>query len=347
MKIKLSIKGAVPSADLSQYTGEGPSYRGHQFIVNEACDEADFWFVLEGVEEYDRSCRVPREHLIFLSAETAPAIDWYERSPSKLAYLAQFSHVYTHYFVPLPNVHYALPFLGWMVNANHGDSLFYPHDRNLHFFKKLRSLPKNQRLSMICSSQTWTPGHRLRLRFAEALKKHFGDHLDWYGNGIQTIPEKWEALAPYEYTIVLENQLAPGVLTEKLIDPFLCLTYPLYWGAPDADQYFPPDSFSRINALDFNESIRLIEIALAVPYANRIASLNKAKEVALGELHFLSRIVDICEDLNANAGPNAPAPEMVTIRNPSRWERLDSRSAQPGEVLGSVLGKVAQRLRKV
>lgn len=261
-----------------------------------------------------------------------------------MKYLSQFDWVYSHYEVPLDGAKFAFPFLPWMINANHGEGIMTGHSRNLNVLRELQGETKAKKLSMICSNREWTVGHRIRLRFARGLKAHFGERLDWFGNGIQAIPEKWDGLAPYEYTIVLENQMQNGVLTEKLIDAYLASSFPLYWGAPDADSVFPRDSFVRVNPLDLEGTIRNIEMAIEVPYHERLTALQSARQIALTDFHFLHRITAICDDIQASGRWNPENTGIVRLQRPSRVARLDWDWTRPRDSTAGVLLKLASRL---
>ena len=47
---------------------------------------------------------------------------------------------------------------------------------------------------------------------------------------------KLNAIARYRFCLSLENSLAPNYVTEKLFDPLMVGTLPVYRGAPDAAQ---------------------------------------------------------------------------------------------------------------
>jgi hypothetical protein len=84
----------------------------------------------------------------------------------------------------------------------------------MHFddLRDLGSFPKTKLASVVCSSQTITAGHKLRIRFIDKLKARLGDDVDIYGRGFNPIADKWDAIAPYKYHIVLENsRLNTGV----------------------------------------------------------------------------------------------------------------------------------------
>lgn len=64
-------------------------------------------------------------------------------------------------------------------------------------------------------------------------------------NGRQT---KLETIARYHFCLGLENSIAPGYVTEKLYDPLLAGTIPVYRGAPDAAELAPGYSFIDADA---------------------------------------------------------------------------------------------------
>ena len=91
--------------------------------------------------------------------------------------------------------------------------------------------------------------HKVRFDFVKKLKK-LGDELHWYGYENKT-EDKIEGIGSYKYHLVLENNLLPNTMTEKLFDSYLG-SYPIYSGAANAEDYFPNNSFTEINIHDFN-----------------------------------------------------------------------------------------------
>jgi hypothetical protein len=141
--------------------------------------------------------------------------------------------------------------------------------------------------------------HHARFKFVEILKKHFGDTLDWFGNGVQSIPEKWDGIAPYKYHIVLENQSRHNIISEKIYDSYLGLAYPIYWGAPNLDDYFSKDSFSKIEILDWRKSIRTIEkVLLDDMWEQKLPEIINSKNKVLMDLNLFTRLAKIANDTN-------------------------------------------------
>jgi hypothetical protein len=64
--------------------------------------------------------------------------------------------------------------------------------------------------------------------------------VDCFGYGIREISSKLEGLAPYAFSVAMENVRYDGYFTEKLIDCFLTDTVPIYWGSSGIGRWFDP-----------------------------------------------------------------------------------------------------------
>ena len=78
-----------------------------------------------------------------------------------------------------------------MINSNHGNSIFQPHERNFEYFQNLKKIEKTKLLSVICSDKSVTLVKK-KLEFVKKIKNYFGEDIDWFGNGINQINTKWE-----------------------------------------------------------------------------------------------------------------------------------------------------------
>jgi hypothetical protein len=54
---------------------------------------------------------------------------------------------------------------------------------------------------------------------------------------------KHEILKNYKFALCFENTIFPGYVTEKIFDCILCGAIPIYFGAPDIDEFVPRDIF--------------------------------------------------------------------------------------------------------
>jgi alpha(1,3/1,4) fucosyltransferase len=71
------------------------------------------------------------------------------------------------------------------------------------------------------------------------------------------VADKKEFIKQYKFTIAFENSRYPGYCTEKIFEPLLVNSVPLYWGDPFVNQVFNKDAF--INCGDFASHREAIE----------------------------------------------------------------------------------------
>ncbi len=297
LNIKISMPGFESNINISQFVGNLENcYQNCKFHINNSdVSEVDFWFVIDDLQFPKESVLVDPGHIYFLTAEHVHDVGYYD-SYNKGKFLDQFTKIVSCYDIFRGNAEYDIPFLGWMINANHGPSMVAETTRDVNWLTKLTNLEKTRTISVFCSQKTFTPDHHARFKFVETLKKHFGDTLDWFGNGVQSIPEKWDGIAPYKYHIVLENQSRHNIISEKIYDSYLGLSYPIYWGAPNLSDYFPKESFSQIEILDWRNSIKTIEkILLKDNWEQALPALIQSKNIVTTNLNVFSRLAKLAK----------------------------------------------------
>ncbi len=64
------------------------------------------------------------------------------------------------------------------------------------------------------------------------------------------VPDKIDFISRYKFNLALENSLVEGYVTEKILEPLVAYTVPVYWGSRAATTDFNPDAF--INAADYD-----------------------------------------------------------------------------------------------
>ncbi len=134
-----------------------------------------------------------------------------------------------------------------------------------------RDLTKTRMLSLIASKKRRLRGHRLRHRIVRWMRAR-GIDADVMGGGYRPFDDKAEGLAPYRYSVVIENSRQNGYFTEKLIDALLLKTVPIYWGAPDIGRFFDTagiitcsseqeirDAIERVSEADYMARLPAIE----------------------------------------------------------------------------------------
>jgi Glycosyltransferase family 10 (fucosyltransferase) C-term len=173
--------------------------------------------------------------------------------------------------------------------------------------KEHTPLPKSGRISCVTSTLAFLPGHRRRLDYVRRILD--SGRVDFFGRGLRPIADKLEALAPYRYSIVLENHSGPGYWTEKLTDCYLAGTMPIYFGCPDIEFYFPKSSFIRLD-IDHPNPVAFLDAILADDIFERSQpALTEAKHRCLFQ-HQLCAL--IAREISTDTEPPQP-PQRVHI----------------------------------
>lgn len=295
-----SIKQDISLTSISKFLPEkGNTWKNSKFFVNEEISDPDYWIIIDDINGNYEVSNIHKERIFFLTAEVPFVTSYFDDQQ----YLSQFYKIYSaHAIYNHDNNISSLPFLPFMINAKYGESVF-AYDIEFNYDKMLvrNELKKTKTLSIIASNKgskahNMTEFHKIRYHFAQRLKEHFKDKIDLYGYGYNEIESKADAILPYKYHICLENQSSHNVITEKLYDSFLGLAYPIYWGAPNVYDYFPNNSLTSINIIDFKQSVQTIEEVIEGDiYEKRKKNLIKAKNDVLNKYGVFQRIAEICE----------------------------------------------------
>jgi hypothetical protein len=105
------------------------------------------------------------------------------------------------------------------------------------YIKEPKIYPKDKLVSIICSMQSWLPGHRDRLSMVEQL----APYAPWFGKGRgdMELKDKEDGLCDYMFSVAIENM--DNWFTEKLLDCFLTGTIPIFYGTPNIGKWFNTD----------------------------------------------------------------------------------------------------------
>ncbi len=96
---------------------------------------------------------------------------------------------------------------------------------------------KSKPMSLIASGKRGLLGQRMRHETVAWIIKNKLD-VEVMGRAFKPFDKKEDGLAPYRYSVIIENCREPDHFSEKLIDCLLCNTIPIYWGCPNVDRYF-------------------------------------------------------------------------------------------------------------
>ena len=98
------------------------------------------------------------------------------------------------------------------------------------------ALDKREMCSLVASAKRDTAGHKLRHKIVDWARDTTQD-IDVMGRGYSAFDTKADGLAPYRYSVVIENVQEQNYFSEKLVDAVLCNTVPIYWGCPNLDRF--------------------------------------------------------------------------------------------------------------
>ena len=138
---------------------------------------------------------------------------------------------------------------------------------------------KRAMCSLIASAKRSQPGHRLRHAVVE-WARGTGAEIEIMGRGYRPFSDKAEGLAPYRYSVVIENVREPGYFSEKLVDALLCGTVPIYWGAPDIGRFF--DTRAMVICEDLADVQRAVAAMSEADFAARREAVEAMRAVAAG-----------------------------------------------------------------
>ncbi len=291
---------------------------GIQFTLDPV-ENCDYLVMLNNRMQVDIKVRCPNENIWALMQEPYMKghSDWMVEGHEN------FSKVFTHH-LPSDDSKYVVshPAIPWHVNRT---------------FDQLVSCeipPKSKTISWIAGNARDLPGHVKRWALLNFIRQDNTLDIDLFGRAVQFIEDKWDGLVPYKYSLAIENSSSPDYWTEKISDCFLAWTVPIYYGCTNLEDYFPEESFIRID-IDYPEkSVEKIKSVIeADNWEKRIPAIEKARNLVLYEYQLFPHLVKLICKYPNNLSKSK---EMITIP-------AYKRSA--GAILSRVLYKTRKKLR--
>jgi len=113
------------------------------------------------------------------------------------------------------------------------------------------------RVSLFCNFIYSNERAKERIQFFKLLNKY--KHIDSGGKVLNNIggriDNKLEMVSKSKFTIAFENESHPGYATEKIIEPLIQGSIPIYWGDRTIAQDFNPDCFINVHNYDSFEDV--------------------------------------------------------------------------------------------
>ena len=338
LRIKISCSGATNAKEdhsnplITKFLPNWQNkWKNCEFFLNDsAITKADYWIIVDDVDLDEEECEVDSHNIILMTGEPQ-SIKRYDNFPE---FVKQFGRVYTsHQNFKHPQVFPCRPPINWWIDGGspikskeefqnwQGDGLGYDD------FKNLKEVKKEKLLSVFCSDKFFTEGHKARFNFCKELKKHFKDQIDWFGNGVRAIDNKWDGIAPYKYNIVLENFNGPDYWTEKLIDPLMVLTYPIYSGSNNINEYFLQNNISTIDIKYPKTAIAKIKKLIADnSYEKSRDQLLQMRDLVMDE-HNMFNLIHKITKKDQESGINIDKKQLMKIRKEKFFILQTSSSA--------------------
>jgi len=290
IKVSTSLQWALERQIPSSWQGNYAEFRFNSYVK-----KCDAWIVYQGLLRPEVTC-CPPENIVIFTYEP-PGLHDYQPG-----FLKQFDKVVTcQPSIQHPGTIYRHQAQPWLAGIRRDEkrNTHKGFDTRFTFddFAGMTPLPKTKLLSVLCSNKVVTEGHRRRLEFVKILQRELGDEIDIFGYGFRPLADKWEALAPYKYHIVLENSIVEDYWTEKLADAYLGYCFPIVSGCPNLDRYFPEPAYLSIDISKPEESIASIRQFLADDlYKKRLNTLLEARRLVLHKYNLFSEIIDLVKD---------------------------------------------------
>jgi len=284
-KIKLKLKDTALTTCF--YSGNTSMYRtippGHTFppIITES-----------KIMEWDWNVS-NNEELVFYTDSYIPypeaghkkrvawLIEPYCKQPHHYDWISKNNHLYD----------YVLTFEKFLLDRGE-NFIYYPYGGCwIEHENRTINHDKTNLVSIIASGKRKVADHFKR---HEIIAKH-SNIIDVMGMGYKPIGAISEGLTNYMFHIAMENQRQDFYFTEKLINPLMTGTVPIYYGMPSIGEYF--DTRGMIIFNDINEignilnSLNIELYKSMLPYIEE--NFKRAHQYVLAEDNFFEKIMKL------------------------------------------------------
>jgi hypothetical protein len=170
------------------------------------------------------------------------------------------------------------------------------------------SYKKINKISSICSSKYFDPGHITRIDLLKYIELKNDLEIDIYNKDnifnfknykgeVTPDKDKYKGIVNYKYYFMIENNFEENFITEKIWEPILCECLVFYYGCPNISKYINPYAYVELDINDFEKCYQTIKQALQEDWwSQRINIIRQEKQKILNELLFFPRIQKIIEE---------------------------------------------------
>jgi hypothetical protein len=173
-------------------------------------------------------------------------------------------------------------------------------------------------LSWITTNKMVFRGHRARMKFLRKIQDEL--EFDLFGYGIRPIDNKWNGLAPYRYSLAIENHTNPYYWSEKIADCFLAWTMPIYYGCTRISDYFPPESMISIDIGDPDGAALIREAIQKNHWERNLDAIAHSRQLVLNHYQLFPFITKEIHDYEQEGFPQVLDDQPVFIPHEFRQE---------------------------
>lgn len=275
---------------IDQCPGRIPRWGNCEFISSPESRNYDWLVVLDDISRslpgHREILACPASNTLLVTSEPSSVSNYGK------AFAGQFTNVLTsqeEWALPHPNA----------IRSPTGNIWFY--GKSYDTVKKVETIAKDSLFSTVCSSKRQPHTmHARRFDFTQRLKADIPE-MEIFGHGVRFIENKYEALDPYKFHLVIENHTSPYLWTEKIADAFLACSVPIYYGCTNIFDYFPEDSVVSIDINDYEKALQTIQTLLSTEgeYERRLGAVLVARKLILDTYNFPAMIHTIVNTKNS------------------------------------------------
>ena len=153
---------------------------------------------------------------------------------------------------------------------------------------------KINKISTICSSKYFDPGHIKRIDFIKYIELqndpdvsidiyNYDNEHDFKGyQGPHPPGQKEKGMVKYKYYFMAENNAEYNFITEKIWEPLITETLCFYWGCPNIIEHIDPRAYIVLDLNNFSESFKIVKNAiLQDEWSKRIDIIKQEKQRVL------------------------------------------------------------------
>jgi len=255
-------------------------------LVNEKDTNIDYYVVINRPNFINKNTKIDSNKIIFFHMEP--------------------NMIFTPWYKEFLNYFESKDLLFNGKHLYHRNNVDWHLSKDYSYFINNNSFDKiyNDKLSMVLSSRRENTGHEMRLTLAHILDEDKDIEVNIYGKCDKDNFKNYkyeleyysrdEAIIPYKYHFMAENNSINNYMTEKIIDCILGETLCFYYGCPNLETFIDKECYIKLPLYDTEKSLKIIkESILNNEWEKRINKIRSEKYKLLNIYSLLPRVKTI------------------------------------------------------